>query len=281
MSAPAPNRNREALAEAVRGHPAWNGFFARPVPDHSLPDLRAATAYGTGAEDAAALAGLGIQVEGGEAEGNLVLLAGMRGGHRLRVRFGGHAGGVVVLGAEGQLVGSIGFEGRGHLFVCNGRGPLHLAVTFRGTESALLLGRTVTVNGAECLVAGPRRSIVVGDDAMISYRVQIRTSDSHGIVSLDDPTAALNPPASIRIGPHVWVGAATVLGRGVSVGRGAIVALGTIVTKDVAPCTLVGGVPMRVLRERVTWTRASQPSRDEAAAAIAFAQAGPDEDRGA
>jgi len=268
-----PANDREALIESMTGHPAWNGFFAQPQPDHSFPDLRAARAYGTGPEDEAALAALGIHVDGG-GQGNTILLADTRGGHNLRIRFGGHAGGVVALGAGCLLAGSIGFEGNGHLLVCNGRGSLHFTATFRNDEGALFFGRNFTVNGAECLVEGPRRSIIVGDDAMVSYRVQLRTSDSHGIVSLDDPSAALNPPASILIGPHVWIGADTVLGRGVSVGRGAIVALGTIVTTDVAPCTLVGGVPMRVLKERVTWTRASQPNRAEAEAAIAFASPG-------
>ncbi|MBI0536546.1 acyltransferase [Roseomonas sp. KE2513] len=266
-------QDRRVLIEAITGHPAWNGFFARPRPDHDFPDLHAAVVYGTGAEDVAALAALGIHVEGGGGQGNLVLLSAPRGGHNLRLRFGGRADGVVALGAECLLAGNIGFEGDGHLLLCNGRGTLHLNATFRQHEGALFLGRHVTVNGADFLVEGPRRSIVVGDDAMVSYRVQIRTSDSHGIVSLDDLSAALNPPASIRVAPHVWIGADTVVGRGVSIGRGAIVGLGTIVTKDVAPCTLVGGVPMRVLKERVTWTRASQPSREEAEAAVAFASA--------
>ncbi|MFC0388599.1 acyltransferase [Muricoccus vinaceus] len=266
-----PGRDREALAGAILGHPAWDGFFDAAPPDHGFPDLRAARVHGTGAEDLAALAALGIHVEGAGGEGNLILLDGGQGGHNLRLRLNGRAGGIVVLGSECRLAGSIGFEGNGHLLVCNGRGTLHVTATFRHHEGALFLGRNFTVNGADCLVEGPRRSIVVGDDAMVSYRVQLRTSDSHGIVSLDQPSGALNPPASIRIGPHAWIGADVVVGRGVTIGRGAIVALGTIVTRDVAPCTLVGGVPMRVLKERVTWTRASQPSPEEAAAAIAFA----------
>lgn len=261
--------DREALVRGLAGHPAWDGFFKRPRAGYAFPELGSAVAYGTGPEDVAALAALGIRVEGGGD--NAVLLAAPRAGHHLRLHFGGHSGGVVALGPDGLLAGRIGFEGDRHLVVSNGRGTLHLNATFRRNEGALFLGRDFTVNGADLLVEGPRRSIVVGDDAMVSYGVQIRTSDSHGIVSLDDPSAALNPPASIRVGPHAWIGADVVVGRGVTVGRGAIVALRTVVTRDVAPCTLVGGVPMRVLRERVTWTRASQPSAAEAEAAIALA----------
>lgn len=268
-----PGRDRGALIGAVLGHPAWDGFFEPPPPDHGFPELRSAHAFGIGVEDLGALTALGIHVEGGGGEGNLVLLAGGQGGHNLRLRLNGHASGILALGAECRLAGSIGFEGDRHLAVVNGRGTLHLNATFRNREGALFLGHGLTVNGMECLVEGPRRSIVAGDDTMVSYRVQLRTSDNHGIVSLDDPSAALNPPAGIRIGPHAWIGADAVVGRGVAIGRVAIVALGTIVSRDVAPCTLVGGVPMRVLKERVTWTRASQPGAGEAAA-VAFASRG-------
>lgn len=269
--------DREALAEAIIRHPAWGGFFLGPCPDHTPPDLRAGRLHGTGPADAAALAALGIRVEGGgEGGANRILAAPGTGGHDLLVRFGRSRGCTLVLGAEGRLAGQVGFEGDGHLMLFNGRGASQVNATFRNREGALFLGRGFTANLVDLLVEGPRNSIVVADDAMLAYRVQLRTSDSHGIVSLDDPSAALNPPASIRLGPHVWLGKDVVVGRGVTVGRGAIVAMNTIVTAHVPPCTLVGGVPMRVLREGVTWTRASQPAPPEIRAAIAFARGGPE-----
>jgi acetyltransferase-like isoleucine patch superfamily enzyme len=44
------------------------------------------------------------------------------------------------------------------------------------------------------------------------------------------------------------VGAGANLGAGVEIGTGAIVAPGAMVTRDVAPWTVVAGVPARVLR---------------------------------
>jgi len=261
-----------ALARKVMDHPAWGGFWRQAPVDYTLPDLQACRAYSTGAEDVAALARLGIHVEGGSGPGNLILLAGGEGGHNLRIRLGTRSGCMAVLGAECRLFGAIGFEGDGHLLVFNGRGPCHASFTFRSREGACFFGRNGTANQSDYLIEGPHRSIIIGDDVMLAYRVQIRTSDSHGIVSLDDPSAALNPPASVLVEPHVWIAKDAVIGRGCRIGRGAIIAMNTIVTGDVAPCTLVGGVPMRVLKERVTWTRASQPAGPEIRAAIAFAQ---------
>lgn len=50
----------------------------------------------------------------------------------------------------------------------------------------------------------------------------------------------------------VWIGCNVTLLSGVHVGRGAIVAAGAVVCKDVPPYAIVGGVPARVLKFRMT-----------------------------
>ena len=59
----------------------------------------------------------------------------------------------------------------------------------------------------------------------------------------------------------VWVGQRAILKAGVRIGRGAIVAMGSVVTKDVAPYTIVGGVPAGLLRKRFT-TRGDEEAHD-------------------
>lgn len=56
--------------------------------------------------------------------------------------------------------------------------------------------------------------------------------------------------APISIGHDVWIGARAVLLDGVRIGNGAIVAAGAVVTKDVAPYSIVGGVPAIEIRKR-------------------------------
>jgi acetyltransferase-like isoleucine patch superfamily enzyme len=50
------------------------------------------------------------------------------------------------------------------------------------------------------------------------------------------------------IGDRVWIGANATVLAGVTIGHGAVVAAGAVVTRDVAPDTVVGGVPARVIR---------------------------------
>lgn len=53
------------------------------------------------------------------------------------------------------------------------------------------------------------------------------------------------------VGNDVWIGAKVVILRGVTIGDGAVVAAGAVVTEDVAPYSIVGGIPARPIRDRV------------------------------
>lgn len=67
--------------------------------------------------------------------------------------------------------------------------------------------------------------------------------------------------ARVKIGNDVWIGHAVIVLPGVCVGDGAVLAAGAVVTKDVAPYTIVGGVPARQIRERFNRAIAAQLSR--------------------
>jgi phosphonate metabolism protein (transferase hexapeptide repeat family) len=56
---------------------------------------------------------------------------------------------------------------------------------------------------------------------------------------------------AVTIGHDVWIGHGATIMAGVGVATGAVVAAGAVVTKDVAPYTIVGGVPAAPIRRRV------------------------------
>jgi hypothetical protein len=55
---------------------------------------------------------------------------------------------------------------------------------------------------------------------------------------------------AVVIGHDVWIGHGATVLPGVTVGNGAVVGAGAVVSRDVAPYTIVGGVPARLIRER-------------------------------
>lgn len=60
-----------------------------------------------------------------------------------------------------------------------------------------------------------------------------------------------NPIArNTTVGHDVWVGANCLILEGVQIGDGAIIGAGSVVTRDVAPYSIVGGVPARHIKFR-------------------------------
>lgn len=54
----------------------------------------------------------------------------------------------------------------------------------------------------------------------------------------------------VTIGHDVWIGHGATVLPGVTVGDGAVIGAGAVVSRDVAPYTIVGGVPAKFIRER-------------------------------
>lgn len=64
-----------------------------------------------------------------------------------------------------------------------------------------------------------------------------------------DVASAWDNKGDIVIGNDVWIGFEAVIMAGVHIGNGAIIGARAVVTKDVAPYTIVGGVPARAIRK--------------------------------
>jgi acetyltransferase-like isoleucine patch superfamily enzyme len=47
---------------------------------------------------------------------------------------------------------------------------------------------------------------------------------------------------------NAWIGAGAIVCDGARIGQGAVVGAGAVVTEDVPPCTIVAGVPAKVVR---------------------------------
>ena len=113
---------------------------------------------------------------------------------------------------------------------------------------------TTAGGGTEILVSQPDSVIKIGDDCMISYDVLIQNSDGHSIIDLTT-RKRINFDQSIFIGNHVWLGAYSRILKGVDINDNCIIGLGSIVTAQVPANSIAAGIPARIIKRDITWTR--------------------------
>ena len=105
----------------------------------------------------------------------------------------------------------------------------------------LRFGRNVFINHS--FTAMSIGGIELGDNVQIGPHVTIVT-DNH-----DLKDRYVLKCRKVVIGNNVWIGAGVCIMPGVHVGENAVIAGGAVVTKDVLANTVVGGNPVRVIRQ--------------------------------
>lgn len=96
--------------------------------------------------------------------------------------------------------------------------------------------------------------INIGDDCMFSNNIILRTSDSHPIYDLDTNNR-LNSAKSVTVGKHVWIAPHSTIFKGSSIGDGAFIGSNTLVTKHIPENCLAVGMPAKVVKSNIKWTR--------------------------
>jgi maltose O-acetyltransferase len=98
-------------------------------------------------------------------------------------------------------------------------------------------------------------TITLGNHVLVAAGARMITR-KHGFAELDRPMADQGyTNAPIVIEDDVWIGFQSVILPGVTIGQGSIVGAGSVVTRDVAPHSIVGGVPARLIRVRSSGTQ--------------------------
>lgn len=144
--------------------------------------------------------------------------------------------------------------------------------------------RTIVMHGAILHVYNfrkiPHSRIIIGRDSLIGEYSVIRgqggvligdrvyTSPFTQIIAVNhvysDPARSFVEQGitaeGIIIEDDVWIGSGAIITDGVRIGRGAVVAAGAVVTSDVAPHTVVGGVPARVIKSIDAGNKIEQPN---------------------
>jgi carbonic anhydrase/acetyltransferase-like protein (isoleucine patch superfamily) len=97
----------------------------------------------------------------------------------------------------------------------------------RGDVERIVVGRSTNIQDGAIVHGDPGIPTVLGNYVTVGHRAIIHS-------------------ATVEDGAMIGMGA--ILLNGVTVGKGSIVGAGAVVTKDVAPYTLVAGVPCKPMR---------------------------------
>ena len=121
-------------------------------------------------------------------------------------------------------------------------------------NSSIVIGKDFTM-GSGHFAATEGATICIGEDCMFSNDVEIRNGDSHAILN-KETRERLNNARSVLIGDHVWITAHVRVMKGCTIADGSIIANSCIATGNLeTPNSIYGGNPIRMLKERVEWSR--------------------------
>lgn len=225
------------------------------------------TYFGARTEDREALDKLGIKVVNAKKHPFCVEIysSALDTVHRLKVFVNGPENHLKI-GGPGIIEGAVFFFGRKGFLSFGGNLPnknsLRLTVRIFGDSNQVLWGKGSTSAGITIVCAGSRKRVQVGEDCMTANGSYIRNSDMHGVFCVKS-LELIEDSMDVTIGNHVWLGQDCLVLKGVQIHTGSIVGAKSLVTKLVEPTTLVGGVPAKVIRRDVSWSRSFQPEEED------------------
>jgi len=117
------------------------------------------------------------------------------------------------------------------------------------------IGAQSTFEGVLLSATESGSRLIIGKDCMFSYDVDVRTGDSHAIISTEDGHR-INFAKDIVFGEHVWVASHCVFLKGTVIPDGCVVGNSTLVNKAFSKQnTILAGHPAEVIKEKILWHR--------------------------
>jgi acetyltransferase-like isoleucine patch superfamily enzyme len=100
------------------------------------------------------------------------------------------------------------------------------------------------------------KKIVIGDNNLFGWNVNIRDSDGHLVYNLNEKPDKSNIFEDVLIGNHVWLGANVDILKGVTIPDDCVVGYNSCVTKKFdEPNCLLAGYPAKKIKNSIGWQK--------------------------
>ena len=125
----------------------------------------------------------------------------------------------------------------------------------RSNAQTVFWGAGSSAVGCSVEWEGEGRSLVIGEDCLMSSGIWIRNHDMHAMHDLHSGARIDRPAVDTVLEQHVWIGQNALLHSCERIGTGSIVGAMSLVKGAVGACVAVAGTPARVVRHDVSWGR--------------------------
>ncbi len=118
----------------------------------------------------------------------------------------------------------------------------------------VVIGKETTSNGLYICLGESDSEVIIGENCMISFDVEISCTDTHSITDLEGNL--LNKGHFIRIGSRVWICKNTTILKDTEIKDDCVIAQNSIVTKCFeTPNCVIAGNPAKIVKEGIKWSK--------------------------
>lgn len=126
-----------------------------------------------------------------------------------------------------------------------------------GNNSEVIIGNNVHINASKVfptiMNAFDGTRIVVGDNSLFSNSIELHTTDYHTVIGILGE-GRINPPKSITIDSHVWIGLRTIVLKGCHIASNNVIGAGSLVASSFEETnTIIAGNPAKIIKRNINW----------------------------
>lgn len=138
--------------------------------------------------------------------------------------------------------------------IFNGRARFDSGISIRVDKGNLVFGDNFYSN-KHCFFSCSE-GITIGDNSLFGWNVNVRDSDGHGYIDLDNPGTKTKASEPVFIGNQTWIAANVDVLKGVSIPDGCIVGYNSCVSRKFEEeNSVIAGYPAKVLKKNIRWER--------------------------